>query len=314
MGLLHAFRDAGAQLDVRARVLTADQSTTCAAAVAGDGHTTVPPCASAEFVPALLDLCEREQVDLLVPTIDTELTQLAAARDLFASRGVLVGVSSPDTVALAVDKRVTHAFLTSQGLPTVRQGELCDVLGDRRRWPFPFVVKPASGSGSAGVVFVRRDAQLAAVDGDVVVQSLARGREYTVDVFADADGGLQGAVPRERVETRGGEVVRARTRRVPALLDVADAVVRALPAPFGVLNVQVFLDDTDDDLRIIEINPRFGGGFPLSHRAGAPFARWLLELALHRPVTWADGDWQDDLLMLRYDEGLFVRPRARSLT
>ena len=81
----------------------------------------------------------------------------------------------------------------------------------------------------------------------------------------------------------------------------------ALPGPFGALTIQAFVDDATGELAIIELNARFGGGFPLSREAGADFPRWILEDLFGLPSTATADEWRDGLVMLRYDAAVFVR-------
>jgi carbamoyl-phosphate synthase large subunit len=182
------------------------------------------------------------------------------------------------------------------------------------------MAKPRFGSASEGVALLRNAAELELLvardeaglpltdgrPGDMVVQSVASGREHTIDVFVDRAGQCHCAIPRRRLEVRGGEVSKAVTVRSEELIDLAFAMVNALPGAYGVLNFQVFADEKAGTLAVIEINPRFGGGFPLSHRAGADFARWLLEDVRGLPSTATGDGWRDGLVMLRYDAAVFV--------
>jgi carbamoyl-phosphate synthase large subunit len=221
--------------------------------------------------------------------------------------GTTVAISSQETVEIARDKRRTWQFFQQHGIRTVRQAEVDAVVADPGGWPWPLVVKPATGSSSIGVTVVRDWLQLhaAITQPDVVVQELARGNEFTIDLFVDAGGRLLEAVPRQRLEVRAGEVSKAQTVRAPALLDIAEQVVDALPGARGPLNLQVFWDGVSAPVAI-EINARLGGGFPLTHAAGAPVLRWLLESALDRPLSPAQ-PWEDGLIMLRYDGTLLAR-------
>jgi carbamoyl-phosphate synthase large subunit len=115
------------------------------------------------------------------------------------------------------------------------------------------------------------------------------------------------AVPRRRIEVRAGEVSKAVTTRSAALERLAADVCAALPGPFGVLTIQVFVDDSSGQLAIIELNARFGGGFPLSREAGADFPRWMLEDLVGLPSTATADRWRDGVVMLRYDAAVFVR-------
>jgi carbamoyl-phosphate synthase large subunit len=231
----------------------------------------------------------------------------ARERERFAERGTLVAVSSPDVVAIAADKRSTHQFLQQAGLPTVRQADLADVLADSDAWTFPCIAKPARGSAAIGVMQIDNVAQLQAfpVEGSVV-QAIAAGDEYTVDVFVDRDGVCRCAVPRQRIEVRGGEVTKARTVRNTRVEELARSVCAALPGAFGVLNIQIFDDPSTGDLNVIEVNPRFGGGYPLTEASGASFTRALVQVALGEEPDLDPRSWHADVTMLRYDDALFV--------
>jgi carbamoyl-phosphate synthase large subunit len=102
------------------------------------------------------------------------------------------------------------------------------------------------------------------------------------------------------------------TVRSPRLESLAASVCDALPGAFGAVTVQVFVDGDTETGRasVIEINPRFGGGYPLSQAAGADFPRWLLEEAAGLPSTAAPDRWRDGLVMLRYDAAVFVEEPA----
>jgi carbamoyl-phosphate synthase large subunit len=295
------------------RVLTCDASDLIAARHVADAHFTTPPARLASFVPSVQELCERENVLLVLPTIDTTLSSYARAAAAFADMGTTVAVSAPEAVDVVRDKRRTWQLFRQHGIRTVRQAEVDAVVADPAGWTWPLVVKPATGSGSVGVSVARDWLQLHAAvsQPDVVVQELARGQEYTIDMLVDRSGRLLDAVPRQRLEVRAGEVSKTRTVRAQPLLDIAEKVAAALPGSFGPLTLQVFWDQVSPPVAI-EVNARLAGGFPLTHAAGAPFLRWLLEAALDRPLSPAE-PWEDDLLMLRYDGSLLVRSPERAL-
>jgi carbamoyl-phosphate synthase large subunit len=142
--------------------------------------------------------------------------------------------------------------------------------------------------------------------GGFIAQTIAPGVEYTIDFLAGSDGACRCAVPRRRFETRAGEVSKGMTVRHPALQALAGRVCQALPGARGCLNVQVFLEEDSGAMNVIEVNARFGGGFPLSWEAGARFPRWMLEEQLGLPSTAAHDAWRDRLVMLRYDDAVFV--------
>ena len=139
-----------------------------------------------------------------------------------------------------------------------------------------------------------------------LVQSIAVGEEYTVSCYIDRAGKTRCAVPRKRLETRGGEVSKGITFRHEGLQGLAARACESLPGAWGAMNIQIFLDPITQDMRIIELNPRFGGGFPLAWKAGAHYPRWLIEECLGLPLSAQDNDWKDGLVMLRWDAAVFV--------
>lgn len=313
--LLRGFRRALASLGRRGRVIATDATWCSSALHEADAGFVVPRLDDPSFVPHLLGICEEQAVDLVVPTIDTELAVWAANRDRFAAAGTAVAVSSGEVVGIAADKGTTHDWLVGHGFPTVAQCTPEAVLADPARWAFPLVAKPRLGSAGAGVRLVRDADELAAAarraEGELVVQAVAPGDEHTIDVLADRDGRCVCAVPRRRLEVRAGEVSKGVTVRSPHLQDLAGRICEALPGARGTLTVQAFVDGPPDvpghaDVAVIEVNARYGGGFPLALEAGADFPRWQLEELLGLPSTAAPDRWRAGLVMLRYDAAVFV--------
>jgi carbamoyl-phosphate synthase large subunit len=273
-----------------------------------DGAFLVPRCTHDEFIPTVMDLCRKHDIRLIVPTIDTELPAFAKHRKDFADAGVTVAISSPEVIAIGGDKTLTHEWLTRFGLPTVRQHTAAEVLSNSKDWTFPCIVKPRAGSSSIGVAVVASPEELRAAmqHDDDIVQSIAPGKEYTIDFLADSRGRCVCTVPRKRLETRAGEVSKGVTVRSEPLQALATRVCDSLPGPLGSLCVQIFRDDVTGEMNVIEINPRFGGGYPLSHEAGAHFTRWIIEEILGRPCSAKSNTWRNGVVMLRYDDAVFV--------
>lgn len=302
------FRATLAALGLDGKIVATDVSGLSAAMLAADVGEVVPRCAAAEFVPALLDVCRRHAIDLVVPGIDTELVALAEARQRFAAQGTTVLISSAETVAISADKRATHRWLVEHGFPTVRQTSVVEASVDPASWPLPLVVKPAAGSGSQGFAVLRTPDEWQNYDehSDYIVQTVAPGTEYTVDVLVDRAGKCVCAIPRRRIEVRSGEVFKGATQRRRELIDVASRVAEALPGAYGVLNIQMFFDAARGSIHVIEINPRFGGGFPLAWHAGGKFPQWVVEELLGLPSTASADAWRDGLVMLRYYDAVFA--------
>jgi carbamoyl-phosphate synthase large subunit len=304
IGLLECMRDA---LKGTGRIGIIDCSRTAPAAHLADGAWSVPPCNSPLFLGEVLDLCVREHVSVVIPTIDPELPIYASARNQFKIAGTIVCISSTETVRIGSDKVATHEWLSQSGFPTVRQASPADVLRAKSAWVLPLIAKPRNGSASIGVRLIVSWQELELLDAanhHCVVQEKATGHEFTINVYVSREGECVCAVPHWRMEVRAGEVSKGITVKDRRLMDLARAVAEALPGAYGPLNIQCIMDGSGK-IQIIEINPRFGGGYPLAHRAGARFTDWLVDELDGKRLSYCE-DWIDDLAMLRYDEAVFV--------
>jgi carbamoyl-phosphate synthase large subunit len=305
--LVECFREAFAELNLPGRIVGVDICPEIApAAHLVDKCYRVPHFNHPEFVEEILHLARTEGIQLIVPTIDPELPIYASNRGRFLREQISVAISHPDTIEIARDKLSTNRWLRENGFPTVRQDSPEGVLSNKSQWAFPLIVKPRFGSASTGVTKINSVEALETHRGhpsNCVVQEIAQGTEYTINVYVE-NGRCLCAVPHRRIESRGGEVSKGLTSKNPKLIELGTTIAERLPGAQGALNIQCFMDSQSNS-KVIEINARFGGGFPLANRAGAKFPRWMMESLLGLPST-ADGRWEDKLLMLRYDAAVFV--------
>jgi len=275
--------------------------------MAADAAFDVPACTESTFIPALLEICARERVHLLVPTIDPELLPLARSISAFKTIGTEVAISAPEVIAMARNKIETTRFFQKIGLNTPRTALLGDVQPAAGSWTFPLLAKPIDGSSSTGFQVLPSVAALQAFSpapGNTVVQQYIAGREYTVNLFFDRNG-LRCAIPHLRLETRGGEVSKGVTERLPSLMEAAARIGEALTGKaYGPLCFQAIVS-RENIPYLIDLNARFGGGYPLAHRAGARFSQWLIEFVLNRASS-ANQTWQEGILMVRYDAAMFT--------
>jgi carbamoyl-phosphate synthase large subunit len=210
--LLRCFREAGAQLGAEVAMLACDlRPEVSAACQDADACFAVPRADGPDYVPALLDLCATRDVGLLVPTIDTELQALSAAREGFEALGTRVAVSAEPLVRMARDKLATARFLAEHGIAAPRTEAIEAIGAAPDRWAWPLFVKARHGSSSRGAQVVRDAEQLAALAPaePMIGQTLLSGAEYTVNMFFDGAGTLRCAVPHHRLQVRAGEVDRA---------------------------------------------------------------------------------------------------------
>jgi carbamoyl-phosphate synthase large subunit len=313
VGLIRCFRESLGRLGIAGGIVAADASLDAPALQFTDSFQQTPCCGDPSFLPRLLEIALRERIDLVIPTIDPELAVYAGSRQLLAAKGVPVVISAPETIAICADKQRTHRWLRRHGFPAPRQESLAAAVAPTRAHPFPVIVKPRFGSGSVGVRRVDSHDELLALArmaraggslADQLVEEIAPGQEHTINVFVDPRGVSVAEVPHRRIEVRAGEVSKAVTARHNGMMGLARNIAEALPGARGPLSIQCFLAP-DGAVRITEINARFGGGYPLTHQAGARFTDWILGELLGIPASRCD-DWSDSLTMLRYDRELFL--------
>jgi carbamoyl-phosphate synthase large subunit len=242
---------------------------------------------------------------MLVPTIDTELEILSLHASDFCDIGTRVIISDPDVVAVARDKILTAERLQTAGVATPRTSSLVEYRLGSEKWLGPLIAKPVGGSSSVGIVRGEQLQDFSTLPSDgYLVQELWEGTEYTVNMFIDQHGGLRYVVPHRRIETRAGEVSKGRTERVPQLIEAARKIAAAFPGVRGPICFQAIVKESGA-YAVFEINARFGGGYPLTHAAGAKFAKCLLEEVSGLPCT-ANDEWKEGVAMLRYDAAVFL--------
>jgi|WetSurMetagenome_2_1015567.scaffolds.fasta_scaffold68223_2 carbamoyl-phosphate synthase large subunit len=305
VSLLRAFRRAMATVGVRGKILGSDWSAMAPAFYEADEGFMVPGVNSPHYVDIILDLCRKQQVGLVIPLVDTELLTLSRARERFAEAGVRVLVSSPKVVEICRDKEKTSNFLISAGVGAARVLTPKEAL----KGPFPIIAKARAGSSTKNVRQIHHAGALGRLKDskvDYVLEEFVEGREYTVDIYAGLDGVPRVAVPRERLQVRSGEVIRSVTVRDDRIISESLRLVEALGECVGVITAQCRVT-RDNQVKFFDVNPRFGGGVPLTIQAGADFPRWIIEEHLGRKVAIDPASWQDGLVMMRYDAEVFRR-------
>lgn len=271
-----------------------------------DHAVRLPSATSDEYVPALLDLVRAHDISLVVPTIDPELPVLAAAADEFAAAGCTALVSSADFVEACGDKWVFHERFSRLGIRTPRSWVPETVAPSEM--PEELFLKPRRGSASIGVRALTRAELADGFDGDddPIIQERITASEVTIDALLGLDGTPVHYVPRRRIRTMAGESIQGVTLPRDGFepwIDEVFAACRELGAR-GPITLQAF--DTDDGPLLFEINPRFGGGFPLAHAAGGRYPEWVMDMLAGTEVPPRIGEYTVGLYMTRYNTELFT--------
>ena len=288
-----------------AKVYTTDINPMFApAAYVSDNCFVVPRCTSDDYIETLLTLCIDNEIGMIVPTIDTELAILSINKDIFAKQGVFVSVSDYDFIMMCRDKRNTGDFFEQHNIRVPK-------TIDKNHPTFPLFAKPYDGSLSTNLHYIKNAEELTKeimedskllfmeyIDKEVY-------KEYTVDMYYGKDNRVKCIVPRERIKIRAGEINKGLTEKNPLTQYLYDRL-ETIEGCIGCICIQVFLNPQNGDVVGIEINPRFGGGYPQTFAAGGNYAENLIrEYFLGEDIQYKD-DWKDHLLMLRYDDAIYV--------
>ncbi len=302
VSLLEGFRQAAGQLGLRAAMLSTETTPLSSALQLCDRRFIVDKVNHPDYLRQLLDIVKSNGVHLIVPTVDLDLQLLADNKPRFEQLGCRVLVSAPDVVHICQDKRRTYEYLTARGFRTPRTLSIaaalktCDLT-------WPCFIKPWDGYASRGNAVAHNRSELRFYGRHIpnaICQEYVEGAEHTCDVYVDFDMRVRCVVPRKRLEIRAGEVSKSRVVKDRHIMERSALLVEALGAGPGVITLQLFVQP-DGSLRFIEVNPRFGGGAPLSIKAGADFPKWILqELVGRKPRIRFDG-FRNHLTMLRYD-------------
>ena len=299
--LMQAFHSAAERLGVDLIIYGADITNTAPALQFVDKKVLVPSINDESYLPTLKKVCEEESIDALIPTIDTDLLLLSQHRDEFGATRVFV--SSQDKVKICRDKRFTADYFNSLGLHSPHP------VDDVKKYDggFPAFIKPKDGSSSIDAYKVTNQADLEEISNrvpDYIIQPFITGTEYTVDIFCDWDGNPVFITPRIRLAVRSGEVLKTEIRQDDKIIDEMKRLC-ADYKPRGQITVQLIKASDGTDW-YIEINPRFGGGAPLSIKAGANSAEAIIRILKGEKLGYKDHAAIDDAIYSRFDQSVRV--------
>lgn len=305
VSLVQAFKKELSQIINNGKVLTVDLNPMLAPAChVSDGYFQVPKVTDKAYISTLLQICKNNGIKLIIPTIDTELLILSENIRLFREKGIFISISNIELIKKCRDKRLTNELFSELSISIPKQF-------DKNNLEYPLFAKPYNGSLSKGIFIAEKSEDIADDQLNnpemMFMQyiSPAEYDEYTIDCYFDRNSALKCIVPRKRIFIRAGEINKGVTRKNTIVAELSKKL-STLKGARGCLTIQVFLNKQNSEILGIEINPRFGGGYPLSYFAGANYPQWLIkEYLLDENIPFYS-DWEDNLLMLRYDAEVLV--------
>jgi carbamoyl-phosphate synthase large subunit len=288
--IVQAFGRAGAH------TVAVDANRLAPAIYHADVHAIVPRVDDPGYLPALQALILEHDVRLVVPLTDLDQVLLAEHRHELES---VVLLPDAEVVRRIADKYLAHHFFQERGIPSPPSwlpDELPAVL------TFPVLVKARFGFGSRHIYRAVDRAQLDFFLGyspvESFVQRVCPGEEFSIDVFCDLDGRCLNSIPRTMIESKGGESIKGMTIKDDELIEFGRLVAEELGIR-GPANVQCFRVATGRH-EVTDVNPRFGGAFPLPRAAGSRYPELALALARGERLEPRLGDFREGIVMTRF--------------
>jgi carbamoyl-phosphate synthase large subunit len=262
-----------------------------------DHHALVPRVSDAGYVGALAALVREHDVRLVVPLTDLDHVVLAEARDELAPALVLLPEAA--ICRQVGDKYLAHQLFERLGIPSPPSWLPGGVPADAR---FPLLVKVREGFGSRHIYRAADAAQLEFFLGytpvESFVQQMCLGEEFSIDVFCDTDSRCLNAIPRTMIQSKGGESIKGMTIKDAELIEHGCRVAEAIGI-VGPANIQCFREP-DGSLPVTDVNPRFGGAFPLPRAAGSRYPELALALARGEHPESRVGEFREGVFMTRF--------------
>lgn len=281
------------------KIVATDMQLSAPALQAADVKIQVPAVYDPKYIDITLDICKKQKIDALLCLNDLELPILAENKARFEALGVKIIVSDPEVIDICFDKYKTAQWVESIGLNApktyVTLASAKEALA-KGEISFPLFMKPRWGSGSIGLETIddmeeldiyyhllmkkiKKTILATASVGDeyIMIQEKLTGKEFGLDVMNDLQGNNVAVSVKQKLAMRAGETDKAITVDLPEVREMGATIGRNLKH-VGNLDVDI-MQRANGDYCVLELNPRFGGGYPFSYEAGVnmPWAiiKWL---------------------------------------
>lgn len=319
---INFFHDAFREADIIGNIIVADPDDDAPSLQAADRSYVTPHQTDSNYSDAILQICKENKIDAIIPLNDWEVSKLSSREKDFEKLGVKLFMPTLEVVRKIRDKWNYREILGEMGIKAPRaflNVEEAKQALSRGEVEFPLIVKPRNGSASVGVEIVysieelecayklvvvkvkhtpiAKDSLLNPED-NIMVEEVIEGEKFSLDVVNDLDGNFLTAFARKQLAMRGGDVDRAVTSHRDELLDMGRKIGIHLKHR-GYLNTDVFFDGKD--YYVIDINPRFGGGYVFTHHAGANIPAAFIALAAGQHIRESWIQCRDGMELSRYD-------------
>lgn len=237
------------------------------------------------YVDSLIKLCIEYEINLIIPLIDPEIYILSKYRDKFLENKITVLISDKRVLEICYDKIKMNVFLADNGFNIIKTYDnVYDFKKDleENKIGFPVYVKPIYGSGSVDSRIINSYEELVMFfKSGMIIQEYLEGQEYGIDTFVDNNCKPVRVVVKKKFSMRSGETDKAITVEHAKIQNTIKILAEKLK-PFGPFDTDVI--ETDNGIYVIDINPRFGGGYPATHMAGVNFIDLIIKSVMKQKI------------------------------
>lgn len=285
------------------RVVTTDCSKFAPALYVSDQYYIVPRMNEPGYLSVIQEICKKEQIQAILPLQEDELELIAENRERFEALGILAIVSAAEGIKLCRDKYALYRHMRQKGVravPTwiVGQNE------EEGEISFPVFVKPRYGCGSIGAAKIESRELwkgLVNIGGEAyVAQPFLDAEEYGVDVYIDLiSQRVVSMFAKKKLRMRAGETEKSVSVLDTELFAFVEKALKGMPL-MGPVDVDVFR--FGGEYYLLEINPRFGGGYPHAFECGIGFPHMISVNAGGRENAVCIGNYEKDVVLLKYSD------------
>jgi carbamoyl-phosphate synthase large subunit len=257
----------------KGNIVSTDSNSLSAGFFLSDFYYVIPPYDDKFFVEKLLKIIKEQNIKVLMPSSGFDIYGYSLNYDLIVEYGAIPIVSRRKVLEICRDKLLSYKFLSNK-FPFAFTCEYHEKIDT-----FPLIAKPRFGKGSNNIIKIENKLDLKYVLGkfkNMIFQEYLPGTEYTVDVLSDLTEKPIMAIPRIRIDTKAGISVKGKIKRDLMIENLCKKTAETLGIK-GPCCIQL-KESENGELKIIEINPRFGGGTIFTTLAGANFPAMLLEM------------------------------------
>lgn len=261
------------------------------------------------YLDEIYDICIKEQINVILPLQEEELLLMAKNRYRFERKNILVAISDYEKIKLCKDKYELYQYLNKQNIPTIETFLAEDILKERKE-KVELFVKPRCGAGSVGAMKVKTRTLLEALvkesKDELVAQPYIEGKEYGVDVYVDFQSGdIIAMFCKEKLRMRAGETEKSISVNVPQIFEIVGETIAKMKLK-GALDMDIL--ENNGKFYILEINPRFGGGYPHAYACGINFPKMLAINAQGEINHKVDEEYPENLVALKFSDIITVTP------